>query len=84
MRPFFQRGSLWVYTLFAGVGGSFGYWMKGVEDRQMKMLQQRKEILIEKRRRRAEREAVGAGVAIAEPTAPAEQSERVGVFAATS
>ena len=58
MRPFFQRGSLWVYTLFAGVGGSFGYWMKGVEDRQVKMLQQRKEILIEKRRRRAEREAV--------------------------
>jgi len=57
MRPFFQRGSLWVYTLFAGVGGSFGYWMKGVEDRQMKMLQQRKEMLIEKRRRRAEREA---------------------------
>ena len=56
MRPFFQRGSLWVYTLFAGVGGSFGYWMKGVEDRQMKMLQQRKEIIIEKRRRRAERE----------------------------
>ena len=55
-RPLFQRGSLWVYTLFAGVGGSFGYWMKGVEDRQMKMLQQRKEIIIEKRRRRAERE----------------------------
>jgi hypothetical protein len=56
MRPFFQRGSLWVYTLFAGVGGSFGYWLKGVEDRQMKMLQQRKEMIIEKRRRRAERE----------------------------
>ena len=29
-----------------------------MEDRQVKMLQQRKEILIEKRRRRAEREAV--------------------------
>ena len=58
MRPFFQRGSLWVYTLFAGVGGSFGYWLKGVEDRQMKMLQQRKEIIIEKRRRRAEREGL--------------------------
>lgn len=56
MRPFFQRGSLWVYTLFAGVGGSFGYWLKGVEDRQMKMLQQRKEIIMEKRRRRTERE----------------------------
>ena len=78
MRPFFQRGSLWVYTLFAGVGGSFGYWMKGVEDRQLKMLQQRKEILIEKRRRRAEREAVEGGVA-----AP-EAIETAGVLAATS
>jgi hypothetical protein len=42
--------------MFAGIGGSFGYWMKGVEDRQMKMLAQRKQIVIEKRRRRAERE----------------------------
>ena len=56
MRPFFQRGTLWVYPLFASIGGSFGYWLKGVEDRQVKLLQQRKEILIEKRRRRAERE----------------------------
>ena len=42
--------------MFAGIGGSFGYWMKGVEDRQLKMLAQRKQIVIEKRRRRAERE----------------------------
>ena len=71
MRPFFQRGTLWVYTLFAGIGGSFGYWMKGVEDRQTKMLEQRKQILIEKRRRRTEREqGEDEGkdvVAIAEP-----------------
>lgn len=73
MRPFFQRGSLWVYTLFAGVGGSFGYWLKGVEDRQMKMLQQRKEIIIEKRRRRAEREAAEGSLA-----------ETGGVLASTS
>jgi hypothetical protein len=78
MRPFFQRGSLWVYTLFAGVGGSFGYWMKGVEDRQLKMLQQRKEILIEKRRRRAEREAVEGGAA------GSASAETAGVLAATS
>jgi hypothetical protein len=78
MRPFFQRGSLWVYTLFAGVGGSFGYWMKGVEDRQLKMLQQRKEILIEKRRRRAEREAVEAG------SVSGNQAEAGGVLAPTS
>lgn len=72
MRPFFQRGALWVYPLFAGIGGSFGYWMKGVEDRQTKLLQQRKEIIIEKRRRRAEREANGGG------------AETAGVLAATS
>jgi hypothetical protein len=74
MRPFFQRGALWVYPLFAGIGGSFGYWMKGVEDRQVKMLQQRKEIIIEKRRRRAEREAVEVGT----------PSESAGVLASTS
>jgi hypothetical protein len=72
MRPFFQRGALWVYPLFAGIGGSFGYWMKGVEDRQTKLLQQRKEIIIEKRRRRAEREANGGG------------AETAGVLASTS
>ncbi|NJR31385.1 hypothetical protein HC762_01230 [bacterium] len=78
MRPFFQRGSLWVYTLFAGVGGSFGYWMKGVEDRQMKMLQQRKEILIEKRRRRAERDGLEG------PLAAEEQAARPGTCTAIS
>ncbi|KAK5047069.1 hypothetical protein LTR84_007011 [Exophiala bonariae] len=74
MRPFFQRGALWVYPLFAGVGGSFGYWMKGVEDRQFKLLQQRKEILLEKRRRRAERDALADGG----------QAETAGVLASTS
>ncbi len=83
MRPFFQRGSLWVYTLFAGVGGSFGYWMKGVEDRQLKMLQQRKEILIEKRRRRAEREAVEGGLNPVEPAVETAAAEPVGALAAT-
>ena len=58
MRPFFQRQNLWAYPLFAGVGGSFGWWLQGVESRQMKMLQQRKEMVIEKRRRRDEREGV--------------------------
>ena len=52
---------LWVYPFFATVGGSFGYWLKGVEDRQLKMLQQRKELVIEKRRRRAEREGQEGG-----------------------
>lgn len=72
MRPFFQRGALWVYPLFATIGGSFGYWLQGVEYRQMKMLQQRKEIVIEKRRRRAERDAKEGG------------GETVGILASTS
>lgn len=59
MRPFFHRDTLWVYPLFAGVGGSFGYWMQGIENRQLKILAERREMLLEKRRRRAEREAKG-------------------------
>ena len=58
MRPILARESLWVYPLFAGVGGSFGYWMQGVENRQLKMLAQRREAILEKRRRRDEREAL--------------------------
>ncbi|RMD40605.1 hypothetical protein DV735_g4543, partial [Chaetothyriales sp. CBS 134920] len=67
MRPFFQRGGLWVYPIYAGVGGSFGYWLQGVEYRQVKLLQQRKEILIERRRRRAQREADEAGAGAGVP-----------------
>ncbi|KAH0848616.1 NADH2 dehydrogenase 14K chain [Fonsecaea pedrosoi] len=74
MRPFFQRGTLWVYPLFASIGGSFGYWLTGVEDRQVKLLQQRKQIIIEKRRRRAEREAAADG----------SLAETAGVLASTS
>ena len=57
MRPLFGKESLWAYPLFATVGGSFGYWLEGVESRQLKMLAERKEMLLEKRRRRAEQEA---------------------------
>ncbi|KAF7113615.1 hypothetical protein CNMCM5793_002971 [Aspergillus hiratsukae] len=61
MRPILAKESLWVYPLFAGVGGSFGYWLQGVEDRQLKILAQRREAILEKRRRRDEREgAMGA------------------------
>ena len=56
MRPFFHRSLLWAYPLYMGVGASFGYWMMGVEQRQMKMLNDRREKLLEKRARRAERE----------------------------
>ncbi|KAK2745259.1 hypothetical protein FQN57_003954 [Myotisia sp. PD_48] len=61
MRPFFNKESLWVYPLFATVGGSFGYWLQGVESRQLKMLTERKQMLLEKRRRRAERTALESG-----------------------
>ncbi len=56
MRPFFNRESLWAYPVFAAAGGSFGYWLTGVESRQQKLLNERKISLLEKRRRRAERE----------------------------
>lgn len=52
MRPILAKESLWVYPLFAGVGGSFGYWLQGVENRQLRMLAQRREAILEKRRRR--------------------------------
>jgi len=56
MRPFFNKESLWAWPLFAAAGGSFGYWLTGVESRQMKILAERRNNLLEKRRRRAERE----------------------------
>lgn len=67
MRPMFQKEALWAYPLFAGVGGSFGYWLQGVEQRQLKMLAQRREAILEKRRRRDQREGspVEAGALLA-------------------
>jgi hypothetical protein len=61
MRPFFNKESLWVWPLFGGIGGSFGYWMQGVEQRQYDILSARKSSLLEKRARRAEREAQQVG-----------------------
>ena len=57
MRPFFNKKSLWAYPLFAAAGGSFGYWLTGVENRQTKLLADRRDNLLEKRKRRAERES---------------------------
>ncbi|KAL9056005.1 MAG: hypothetical protein Q9162_003184 [Coniocarpon cinnabarinum] len=58
MRPFFNRQSLWVYPVYAGLGGSVGYWLTGVEQRQVAFLNERREALLEKRRRRALREGI--------------------------
>ena len=58
MRPLFNKESLWVYPVYAGLGGGVGYWLMGVEQRQTSYLKERRDSLLEKRRRRAEREGV--------------------------
>jgi len=60
MRPFFNRGSLWAWPVFGGVGASFGYWYQGMSDRQKAILADRKRALLEKRARRGERDAADA------------------------
>jgi hypothetical protein len=72
MRPLLGKESLWAYPLFAGVGGSFGYWIQGVESRQLKMLAERREAILEKRRKRDGQEGL-------ENT-----GEQAGILAATS
>lgn len=69
MRPFFNKGSLWAYPVFGGVGASFGYWLQGVDERQTKMLEERKQAILEKRARRAERQAKAAAAAPSEAAA---------------
>lgn len=51
MRPYFAKETLWHYPVYAGITGSFGYWLMNVEERQIKYLNERKEALLEKRRR---------------------------------
>ncbi|KAL2019988.1 hypothetical protein VTK56DRAFT_8988 [Thermocarpiscus australiensis] len=69
MRPFFNKGSLWAYPVFGAVGASFGYWLQGVDERQTAVLQERKQAIMEKRARRAQREAAAAS---ASPSAAAD------------
>ena len=56
MRPILQRQALWAYPMYAGIGGAFGYWLTGVEDSQMRILGETRDRLLEKRRRRSERD----------------------------
>ncbi|KAF2165218.1 hypothetical protein M409DRAFT_56092 [Zasmidium cellare ATCC 36951] len=56
MRPFFARENWVIYPIYGGLGASFGYWLQGIEQRQMRYLSETRERLLEKRRRRAERE----------------------------
>ncbi|KAI1100755.1 hypothetical protein F4804DRAFT_335959 [Jackrogersella minutella] len=60
MRPFFNKGSLWAYPVFAGAGASFGYWLQGVDERQAAILEERKQIILEKRARKLARDAGNA------------------------
>lgn len=56
MRPLFTRREIWIYPLYAGIGGSFGYWLQGIERKQNDIIADRIETLLEKRRRQLERE----------------------------
>ncbi|KAF7195642.1 hypothetical protein HII31_02960 [Pseudocercospora fuligena] len=56
MRPFFQRENWIIYPIYGTLGASFGYWLQGVENNQMRYLGDARQRLIEKRRRRQERE----------------------------
>jgi hypothetical protein len=60
MRPVLAKGQLWTYPAYAAGGASFGYWLQGVDDKQTEMLNERKSLLIEKRKRKAERDAQNA------------------------
>ena len=66
MRPMFIKETMWAYPFYAAVGGSFGYWLTGVEQRQVKILTDRRNRLLEKRQRRAEREAAQKGEKVEE------------------
>ena len=63
-RPLFNKESLWVYPVFASVGGGFGYWLTGVEQRQFTLLADRRDDLLAKRARtKAREEAALSGTA---------------------
>jgi hypothetical protein len=60
MRPLFNKESLWAYPVYAAVGGSIGYWLQGIEERQSKVLADRRDRLIEKRRQAKARAEAGS------------------------
>ena len=75
MRPFHHQ--IWAYGIYGGIGASFGYWLQDVETKQNRYLRQTRDRLLEKRRRRAEREgALNTGTAF--------QKEHEGIMASTA
>lgn len=60
MRPLISAKSKpALYLVYATIGGGIGYWLEGVGERQKKLLADRKEVLLEKRRRKVEIESGG-------------------------
>ncbi|KAK0651988.1 hypothetical protein B0T16DRAFT_295811, partial [Cercophora newfieldiana] len=57
MRPFLDRKAMLGFPIFGAVGASFGYWLQDVDEKQSAVLAERKQLLLEKRARRAQREA---------------------------
>ena len=78
MRPFHHQ--LWAYGIYGGLGASFGYWLQGVEDKQLRYLHETRDRLLEKRRRRAEREGGLSPGAVKEVDATVGLSETSQVF----
>ena len=69
MRPFHTQ--LWAYGIYGGLGAGFGYWLQDVETRQTRYLRETRDRLIDKRRRRAEREgALNPGQGPSDLSAP--------------
>ena len=54
MRPLLHN--MWAYPTFASVGAGFGYYLEGLTQRHRGILEDQKERLLEKRKRRDEKE----------------------------
>jgi len=54
MRPLFHKRTWIGYPIFASISGAFGYYIEGMEERQQKILEARKQRLLEKRARAKE------------------------------
>ena len=65
MRPFIQRKTIIGYPIFASISGAFGYYLQSVEQNQNKLLNERKQRLLAKRARQAERDAEEGSVVLA-------------------
>lgn len=50
-----------MYPVFGGIGALTGFWLQGTQDRQLRYLEEAKQTLLERRRRRQEREELNAG-----------------------